>query len=188
MAMGLRRLAAALTVVSLVIGGQARAWAASVRQASVPAASGPGSAPSAPPATSPASPPVSEAEFRRIKEALGTKPLVSVSDDQLKFYVQVIGKQPSFAEWVKGYDLMNGPTRRGNAMTHQEFLNLVTPRDFYSSGGITATEMLTVAVTNYLGQALLKKAFEKLRNAKDEREAQEIRDRINSELAALRGE
>jgi len=43
-------------------------------------------------------------------------------------------------------------------------------------------------VTNWLGQTLLKKAFEQLRNAKDEREAQEIRDRINRELAALRGE
>ena len=186
MTMRLRRSAAAFTAVSLVLGGQAQAWA-SARQASAPAAPKT-AAPADAPASPPASTPVTEAEFRRIKEALGSQPLVSVTDDQLKFYVQVLGKQTSFAEWVKGYDLMNGPTRRGNPMTHQEFLNLVTPRDFYSSGGITATEMLTVAVTNYLGQALLKKAFEALRNAKDEKEAQEIRDRINRELAALRGD
>jgi hypothetical protein len=182
MTMGLKRIAAAGTV-SLILSGQAAAWTAPAQQPSTPA-------PAASPAPAPASAsvPVSEAEFRRIKEALGTQPNFTVNDDQLKFYVQVLAKQPSFADWVKGYDLMNGPVKRGNPMTHQEFLTLVTPKELYSSGGITAKEMVTVAVTNWLGQTLLKKAFEQLRNAKDEREAQEIRDRINRELAALRGE
>jgi len=175
--MRLRRLAAA-TLVSLALVGQTAVRAASVQQPSVPT----------PPAPAPPTVPVSEAEFRRIKEALGNEPNFNINDDQLKFYVRVLAKQPSFAEWVKGYDLMNGPTKRGNPMTHQEFLTLVTPKEIYSSGGITGKEMVTVAVTNWLGQTLLKKAFEELRNAKNESEAQEIRDRINRELSALRGE
>ena len=177
MTMRLRRLAAA-TLVSLALVGQTAVRAASVQQPSVPT----------PPAPAPPTVPVSEAEFRRIKEALGNEPNFNINDDQLKFYVRVLAKQPSFAEWVKGYDLMNGPTKRGNPMTHQEFLTLVTPKEIYSSGGITGKEMVTVAVTNWLGQTLLKKAFEELRNAKNESEAQEIRDRINRELSALRGE
>ena len=176
-----RRLAAVGTL-SLILGGQAPALAASTQGPSAPVTP----APAAPAA--PASVPVTEAEFRRIQEALANAPKFTLSEDQLKFYVQVLAKQPSFAEWVKGYDLMNGPVKRGNPMTHQEFLTLVTPKELYSSGGITAREMLTVAVTNWLGQTLLKKAFEELRNAKNETEAQEIRDRINRELAALRGE
>jgi hypothetical protein len=71
-------------------------------------------------------------------------------------------------------------------MTHQEFLNLVTPREFYSSGGITAMETLQFALTNWLGQTLVKKAIEDLQNAKTEREVDDIRARINRELEALR--
>jgi hypothetical protein len=71
-------------------------------------------------------------------------------------------------------------------MTHAEFLSLVTPKEFYSSGGITAWEQLQFAVTNWLGQSLVKKAIEDLQRAKDEREVDEIRARIERELSALR--
>jgi len=63
---------------------------------------------------------------------------------------------------------------------------MVTPKEMNSSGGITAMETLQFAFTNWLGQSLVKKAIEDLRNAKSEREVQEIRDRIDRELAALR--
>jgi hypothetical protein len=55
-----------------------------------------------------------------------------------------------------------------------------------SSLGITARETLEFALTNWLSQTLIKRAFEDLQKAKDEREVQEIRDRIERELAALR--
>ena len=182
----LKSLTAAGTLSLTICGPVPAAWASTQQPPPAPA---PTAAPAAPAPSSPSSSvPVTEAEFRRIKEALGTDQSFSVTDDQLRFYVKVLAKQPTFAEWVKGYDLMNGPTRRGNPMSHQEFLTMVTPKELHSSGGITATEMLSAAVTNWLGQTLLKRAFEELRVAKDEREAQEIRDRINRELAALRGE
>jgi hypothetical protein len=130
--------------------------------------------------------PVTTSQLDRIRKALDEPPGLTLDDDQLRFYVQILAREPNFAEFVKGYDFKNGPTRRGNPMTHQEFLNMVTPRDFYSSGGITATEMLQFAVTNWLGQALVKRAIEEMRNAKSEREIQEIRDRIERELEALR--
>jgi len=130
--------------------------------------------------------PVTSSQLDRIRKALDEPPGIKLDDDQLRFYVQILAREPNFAEFVKGYDFKNGPTRRGNPMTHQEFLNMVTPREFYSSGGITATEMLQFAVTNWLGQALVKRAIEEMRNAKSEREIQEIRDRIERELEALR--
>ena len=71
-------------------------------------------------------------------------------------------------------------------MTHSEFLAMVTPKEMQSQVGITARETLEFAFTNWLSQSLIKRAFEEMKNAKDEREVQEIRARIERELAALR--
>lgn len=87
---------------------------------------------------------------------------------------------------MKGYDLVNGPTKGGNPMSHREFLAMVTPKEFYSSGGITAMEQLQFALTNWLGQTFVKKAIEDLQTARDQREVDDIRERIERELAALR--
>jgi hypothetical protein len=121
----------------------------------------------------------------RIKRALSRQPVLVLDDEGFRFYVEIVAKQPSFAEYAKGYDFINGPTRRGNPMTHQEFLKMVTPRDFYSSAGIKPTEMLQMAVTNWLGQTLIKQAIEEMLRARSDRERDEIRARIDRELAAL---
>lgn len=130
--------------------------------------------------------PITSGDLNRIRQALDGSPAFKIDDSQLRYYVEILAKQRTFAEYVKGYDLKNGPTKGGNPMTHQEFLNLVTPREFYSSGGITAIETLQFALTNWLGQSLVKKAIEDLQNARTEREVDEIRARINRELEALR--
>lgn len=131
-------------------------------------------------------PVITQTQLNRIRKALDSSPSVNLDEDQLRYYVRILASQPNFSEFLKGYDFKNGPTRRGNPMTHQEFLNMVTPKEMNSSGGITAMETLQFAFTNWLGQTLVKKAIEDLRNAKTEREIQEIRDRIDRELAALR--
>jgi hypothetical protein len=131
--------------------------------------------------------PVTQADLARIRRALDSEPAVRISDDQLRFYMQILVRQPTFAEFAKGYDFKHGPTRRGNPMTHAEFVAMVTPKEMQSSVGITARETLEFALTNWLGQTLIKRAFEELQQAKDEREVQEIRDRIERELAALKG-
>jgi hypothetical protein len=129
---------------------------------------------------------VSPADLARIRKALETSPTLNLDENRLRYYVRILARQPNFMDFMKGYDFKNGPTRRGNPMTHQEFLSMVTPREMNSSGGITAMETLQFAFTNWLGQSLVKKAIEDLKNAKSEREVQDIRDRIDRELAALR--
>jgi hypothetical protein len=57
-------------------------------------------------------------------------PEIKIDNGQLRIYVEVIAKWPRFDELMKGYDLMNGPVARGNPMSHAEFLNMVTPREF----------------------------------------------------------
>ncbi|ODS58633.1 MAG: hypothetical protein ABS36_03640 [Acidobacteria bacterium SCN 69-37] len=130
--------------------------------------------------------PVTPGDMARIRKALDADPAVRIDDDQLRFYMQILVKRPTFAEFIKGYDFKNGPTRRGNPMTHNEFLAMVTPKELQSSVGITARETLEFALTNWLGQTLVKRAFEEIQQAKSEREIQEIRDRIDRELAALK--
>ena len=123
----------------------------------------------------------------RIREGVSKPPQVIIDDGRLKIYVEVIAKWPRFDEIVKGYDLRNGPTPRGAVMTHSEFLQMVTPREMYGSAGIRPTEMLQMALVNWVGKALVKKGLEAISNARSEREIQEIRARIDRELAALRG-
>ncbi len=137
----------------------------------------------APGQNTPAPPPV---DVDRIRKALDASPTARIDLDQLRFFLQVLAKQPTFAEFSKGYDFKNGPTRGGNPMTHSEFLAMVTPKEMQSQVGITARETLEFAFTNWLSQSLIKRAFEEMKNAKDEREVEQIRARIERELAALR--
>jgi hypothetical protein len=144
-----------------------------------------------PEAATPAQPevvvPITNSDLARIRQALESGPAIKIDDSQLRYYVQVLAKQRTFAEYVKGYDLRNGPTKGGNPMTHQKFLQMVTPREFYSSGGITAWEQLQFAFTNWLGQTMVKRAIEELQSAKTQSEVDEIRERIDRELALIRG-
>ena len=156
--------------------------ASSSQPAPSPVASPQSAAPASPAPDAPIIPP---RELSRIKRALSQTPGLVLDDEGFRFYVEIVAKRPTFAEYVKGYDFINGPTRRGNPMTHQEYLKMVTPRDFYSSAGIKPTEIVQMAVTNWLGQTLIKQAIEEMLRAGTERERDEIRARIDRELAAL---
>jgi hypothetical protein len=132
-------------------------------------------------------PPVPPDNLDRIREAVNRPARLKIEDGQLRIYVQVIAKWPSFAEMVKGYDLKHGPAR-GNPMSHSEFLGMVTPKDMYSTGGgIRPGELLTMAMVNYLGQAVIKRGLREIREARSAAEIREIRERIDRELAALKG-
>ena len=166
------------------------------RQAGAPSPGPASSAPIPPPDTPAAAAPtpgteapanVSNEQVNRVRRALEHKPLVDLKGEQLQFYVQIIGRPPmTFADYARGSDLMHGPTRRGNPMSHQEFLSMVTPREMYSSGGITPSELLQFALTNWLGQTLVRRGLEEINEARTEQEKQEIRDRIDRELLILK--
>lgn len=130
-------------------------------------------------------------DIERVKERAEQLPAVKLDDHQLRFYVLVVAKEPNFVErFAKDYDFRNGPTRRGAAMTHQEFLNMVTPRELNELFGATSSSsfaMFQAAITNAAGQALIKKALQEIHDARNEREIQAIRERIDRELAALLG-
>lgn len=129
-------------------------------------------------------------DIEHIKQEAGKQPAMKLDDQRLRFYVLILAKQPkfSFTEVVGNYDLTNGPTRGGAAMTHKEFLNMVTPRELNELFGSTSSSsfaMFQAALMNAAGQMIIKKAIQQLRNANDEREVQEIRQRIDTELREL---
>lgn len=159
------------------------------------------SAPSAPPPAEPASaqkdgqapaPKRDElpVDVERIKELAPKQSAVRLDDQQLRFYALALAKAPRFEDFVGDYDLKNGPTKGGAAMTHQEFVNMVTPRELSELFGATSGSsfaMFQAALMNALGQRLIRKAVLDMRQARDERELQAIRERIDRELAALLG-
>jgi hypothetical protein len=141
--------------------------------------------PSENPAASLPAPPMSPGQIERIRRALNQEPGLKIDERQLRFYLEVVARRPTFADYAKGYDFINGPTKGGNPMSHQEFLQMVTPKEFYSTAGITPLDQIQLAFTNYVGQALIRKALDELKQAKSEREVQAIRERIDRELDAL---
>ena len=181
-----------VVLVGPIVAVLALAGSAAGQTSQPPASPAPASKPAeAPPSAdqpapaAPQKPIIPPRELDRIKRALSQTPGFVLDEEGFRFYVEIVAKRPTFAEYAKGYDFINGPTRRGNPMTHQEYLKMVTPRDFYSSAGIKPTEMLQMAVTNWLGQTLIKQAIEDMLRARSERERDEIRARIDRELAAI---
>ena len=185
MAHGLRLTAYATALTAMIALGAAPLYAQET--APPPRRTEPTAAPQPnPPQQTPAPALLTPEELERIKLGL-LRPEFKVDDSKLRFYVEVVGRFPSWVEIAKGYDLINGPTKRGNPMTHAEYLGLVTPRDLIGSGGIKPVEILQFALVNWAGQALIKKAVQEFSQARDERELREIRERIDRELAILTG-
>ena len=192
-----RRLAGLTALLAIL-----QAWPAAAQQPPVPStspaistssAAGNGTPQSQPATTndkqsSPQTGAVPTAEsLQRIKRALAKPPTVRIDGQQLRFYAEVVAKMPSFADFITpGEDLKNGPVK-GAGMTHQEFVNMVTPQLVNSSAGITGLETLQFALTNWAAQSLIRKAMSEFREARSEAEVRAIRERIDKELAALRG-
>lgn len=127
-----------------------------------------------------------QSQLDQIKRALLTDTRLQLRGDPLRFYVTTEARLPSVQEMLGTYDLKNGPVARA-PMRHSQYLNMVTPQELYGSGGITGLELLQGAIVNALGHWLVRKAMNDLGKAENEREVQEIRERIDRELAALRG-
>lgn len=123
-------------------------------------------------------------DLAKIREALEQDPKLRLNTDELKFYVDIIGRIPTFEEIVGDFDLRNGRVP-GAPMTHDEFLSMVTPKDLHSTTGISAMETLGVALTSWGMISLVKKAYEEYKKASTERERRAIQEQIERELREL---
>jgi hypothetical protein len=123
----------------------------------------------------------------RIRDRVNTPPTLVITDGQLRIYVEVIAKWPTFKEYSKDFDYLHGPAGGRGAITHNELLGSLTPKELYGSGGISASEILQGAVVNWLGQLIIKKGLKEISEARSSDEIAKIRARIDRELEALKG-
>ena len=120
----------------------------------------------------------------RIQAALANTPMLRFDqNDRPVFRVQVFGETPTIED-ILGPDFAKGPVKYG-AMTHQEFLNLVTPKDLQGYGAFTNKEGATVAATSFLLQWALQKAIRRLNESQNEQELAAARKEVIDALNEL---
>jgi len=121
--------------------------------------------------------------LKRIQRALGRKTPLRLNSDKPVFRVEIFGKKPTIED-ILGPDYLRGPAPYGG-MTHQEFLNMVTPKDVQGYAAFSNREGFTVAATSLALQWALQKAIHKVETAKDEREREAARREVQDALADL---
>ena len=116
----------------------------------------------------------------RIQRALSRPAAIKPATDRQVFRVEVFARKPTVAD-ILGPDYLIGPVPYGG-MTHQEFLNMVTPTEFRGYSMFTNKEGMTIAATSLALQWALSKAIDKLKDARDERAKDAARREV---LAAM---
>lgn len=160
------QLAALLTVATPV-----QAPAAAPQQASQPAT---------PPAQTA---PILPVDTSRIREALARPSTVRL-DTGRRFHVEVVGERPLYTGLGPGVDLRYAPVPR-SGMTHQDYLDMVTPRELRQPTGAAAVETLMGGLVGAGAFKLLNALLGKLERTQSAWEVRRIREQIDRELAAL---
>jgi hypothetical protein len=120
----------------------------------------------------------------RIQEALAETPMLRYDElDRPVFQVQVFGRRPTLED-ILGPDWDRGPVRHG-AMTHQEFLALITPTDVQGYAAFTNEQGATVAATSFALQWTLQRAIRTFHENQDERARAAARQEVLDALTAL---
>ena len=157
--------------------------------------------PQTPPATSattsqkPSNPPTSDGSagalpvsLDRIRDKLSNPPAIKVEEQPFVFRVEVLGRKLTIED-ILGPDYLKGPMPAvAGGMTHQEFLDQVTPKDVQGYAAFSNGEAATVAATSFAFQAgvwALQKAMHKYAEAKQEREREAARKEVQQALEEL---
>src|SRR4051812_25999822 len=112
----------------------------------------------------------------RIQRALSTKPALELKEQHPVFRLEVFGRKPTLEDLL-GEKFWIGPTPYGG-MTHQEFLDRVTPQLAQSYAGFTGKSLVQVTALTLLEQWALKSAIQKFRSATDNRERDAARKEV----------
>jgi len=120
----------------------------------------------------------------RIRQKLSEPPAIKVKTQGTVFRVEVLGKKPTIED-ILGPDYLKGPVPASGGMTHQEFLDLVTPKDVQGYAAFNNKEAATVAATSFALQWALQAAIHKFQEAKADREREAARKEVQDALAEL---
>ena len=121
--------------------------------------------------------------LERIQEAISRPPAIRPSTDRTVFRVEVFAPKPTIED-ILGPDYLRGPVPNGG-MTHQEFLNMVTPDEFRGMAMFSNKEAITISLTALALQWAVMKAVDKLKDAKNERAKEAARREVLEAMNAL---
>lgn len=134
-----------------------------------------------PPAAQPAQElPVS---LDRIQRALAAPPPIEFKEQNPVFRLEVFGRKPTIED-ILGENFWVGPAPYGS-MTHQEFLDIVTPKMAQPYQGFSGGHLLAQAALTLAQQWALKSAIKKYKQALTDREREAARKEVMEALAAL---
>jgi hypothetical protein len=119
----------------------------------------------------------------RIQRALSRPPAIKLKGDQSVFRVEVLGKRLTIED-ILGPDYLKGPVPRAG-MTHQEFLDMVTPKDYQGYAPFSNREGVMVAATSFALKWALQKAIHKYQTAHEDRERDAARKEVQDALIEL---
>ena len=114
--------------------------------------------------------------LEKIQKAIARPSAINTRTDRVVFRVEVFAKKPTIED-ILGPDYLKGPVPYGG-MTHQEFLNMVTPVDYRGFSIFTNGEAIVVAVTALALHWTLMKAIDKLKEARTERAKEAARKEV----------
>lgn len=125
----------------------------------------------------------SAVSVERVQRALARPPAIRLDAGREVYRVEVLGRKITIEDLL-GPDYLKGPVP-GGGMTHQEFLNMVTPKDYQGYAPFTNGEALAVAVTSFVQKWALQKAIHTFQTATEERSREAARREVEDALAAL---
>jgi hypothetical protein len=120
----------------------------------------------------------------RIQRRLSRPPAIRPETSRQVFRVEVFGRSPTIDE-ILGPNWRRGPVPSGT-MSHQEFLNMVTPKDVQGFAAFDNRQAMMVAATSFALQWALRQAVQKLDDARSERQREAAQREVEAALAALR--
>jgi len=122
-------------------------------------------------------------DLGKIQKAISRPPAIQTKSDRPVFRVEIFAKKPTIED-ILGPDYLKGPVPYGG-MTHQEFLNMVTPVEYRGYSIFSNKEGMIVAATSLALQWGLMKAIDKLKSAQSERAKEAARREVMEAMNEL---
>ncbi len=120
----------------------------------------------------------------RIQKAVTKPQRIQLSGNRQVFRVEIFGAKPTIED-ILGPDYLKGPVPY-SGMSHQEFLNMVTPKDVQGYAAFSNRQGMVVAATSIALQWALQKAIDKYNAARNERAKEAASKEVQEALDALR--
>ena len=163
--------AALLLSTTVLLGSQQSAAAAAPPAAQQPASSASSASDDLP------------VSIDRIQRALAGPPPIDLREQHPVFRLEIFGRKPTLEDLL-GEKFWLGPTPYGG-MTHQEFLDMVTPKLAQPYAGFSGKYLVAETALALAQTWALKAALKKLQDAKSDHEREAARKEVMEALADL---